>query len=334
MILTHKIYDELANEIKNTSHRSLSRMYGITEDVYLIFAIDQLEEKRKMYFPILQDNIAMLPECKGIETNKVHLYEYSKTNFFCEIAQSDKSDTEVFEIIIDDIRKQIDSVTNVYDILSKVSSVLLKWKTFFLQKNDMVLSHERQQGLYGELLFLENLVNLNNIAYVQYWTGADFETHDFYIKDDAFEIKTTSKKEPYKMHISSEYQLDGKEVKGHIYVVFYALRKSTVNGESLPDIIMRLREECNDNILMRKKLDEKLEKYGYFDGLEHKYTDKYTIRDIKSFKVEREFPKIIVKGLPVGISNCTYDILVDSCVEYAVAEDEMKKVISGGKKYV
>ena len=334
MILTHKIYDELENDIKDTNHRSLSKIYEIHKDVYLVFAIDQNEEKRKLYFPILQDNIAILPECKGIDSNIVHLYEYSKSSCFCEIAQSDKSDQEVFEIIVEDIRKKIESVVNAHDILPQVASILLKWKTFFLQNKEMVLSQERQQGLFGELLFLEYLIDSKNVAYIQYWTGADFETHDFYIKDNAFEIKTTTRKEPYKMHISSEYQLDAKEVKGNIYVVFFALRKSTVDGESLPEIIFRLREKCDDNILMRNKLDEKLEKYGYFDGLEHKYGNKYTVREKKNFRVEREFPQIIVEGLPMGISNCTYDVLIDSCVEYEITDEEMRNIVSGGKQYV
>lgn len=331
MILTHKIYEELVDEIKGTNHRSLSRIYEVQKEVYLIYAIDQIEDKRKLYFPIVQENITILPECKGIDINKVHLYEYSKTNCFCEIAQSDKGDQDVFEVIIDDIRKKMDSIANVKEILPQVASVLLKWKTFFLQDKEVLLSQECQQGLYGELSFLENLIDSNSVAYVQYWTGADFESHDFYIRDNAFEIKTTSRKEPYKMHISSEYQLDGKEVKGSIYVVFFALRKSTVEGESLSEIIARLRKKCDGNILMKNKLNGKLEKYGYFDGLEHKYSTRYTIREKKNFKVVREFPQIIVEGLPVGISNCTYDVLIDSCTEYTISEDEMRNTISGGK---
>jgi hypothetical protein len=178
-------------------------------------------------------------------------------------------------------------------------------------------------------LFLRKAIEVLGTVAINYWSGCKYETHDFYIKGNAVEIKTSSKKSPYKMHISSEYQLDYDDVSKALYIVFYALRKSEADGERLPEIIADIREKLVNQPLLLQKFSNDLEEYGYFDGLEDKYITGYIVRDELIFEVFEKFPSIVRKDLQKGITNCTYDLLVDVCKEYKIQEKALMERLKG-----
>lgn len=330
MTLTHKIYKELKQNVANVTSSELSKIYK-TNNNTLIYAVARDEELEKLYFPIGQEDIDTISQCKGLGTNKVHLYEYSKTDFFCELYQKNKVDTDVFEVIIEDIRKNVEDVANKQKMLQRISNILLKWKTFFANEKTLILSTERQQGLYGELLFLRQLISWYGPSCIFNWTGADYETHDYYIDHNAVEIKTTSTNAPYKMHISSEFQLDDNDVSGELFVVFYALRRSVLDGETLPEIVDSIRKCLTKHKLLQNKFDEKLQKYGYFDGLDDHYTTGYHVREEMIYHVKTGFPRIIKEEMSKGISGCRYDVSADVCSGFCVNNEMLRKSLKGGE---
>lgn len=331
MTLTHEIYNDLYKAIRDGEHQTLSKLYTTPNGISLIYAVSRNEECRKLFFSFDGGFIETIPQCQGLSINKVHLYEYSQVDYFCEVSQKPGSEGYIFEIIIEDIRKSADGLTGEFKMASLVTNLLLKWRTFFEQEKKLVMSLERQHGLYGELLFLKKMIVFYGPIAVAYWTGCNFETHDFYIKGNAVEVKTTSTKAPYKMHISSEYQLDNSEVSGDLLINFYALRKSSADGETLPDIVSSIRISIDTNLHMRTKLDLNLEAYGYFDGLEDKYTTRYYIREQHVYCVKEGFPRVLKNDLKDGVSGCSYDVLTSSCDAYEISEEtEIKKLKGSG----
>ena len=166
---------------------------------------------------------------------------------------------------------------------------------------------------------------------VRCWTGCDYETHDFYVEKDAFEVKTTVSKAPYKMHISSEYQLDTNEVEGSLYVRFYALRKSEASGEQLVEIVQRIRATLVDNPHALSKFNDGLEEYGYFDAVSDRYITGYSDRLEETFLVKEGFPRITPQKFGVGVVNCVYDVLVESCRNFRIGKEEIIEIITGEK---
>lgn len=334
MTLTHKIYSELHNSVKTTEGEMLSKMYTNLRDLPLIYAVEKSDEKEKLYFSIGQDDVDSVPKFKGLEVSRVRLYEYSKTDFYCELSPRNVADGEMFEVIIEDIRKNTDEVSTNIQMFNRVSNVLLKWRNFFAQEKSLLLSPERQQGLFGELMFLKSLIEWKGISTVNYWMGADYETHDYYINNNAIEVKTTSTKSPYRIHISSEHQLDSDDVRKNLYIAFYALRKSTADGETLPEIIYSIRELLKENCLLLNRFDLNLQKYGYFDGLEKKYSTGYHLREMNYYIVKDKFPRIEKKQLPEGISNCLYYVSIDNCKDYIVESKDIERMVKGGGQNV
>lgn len=292
MTLTHEIYKGLYEAVKDTNEEILSQSYTNSKKVSLIYAVAKSDKKERLYFSIGQDDIDNIPNFKGLNVSRVRLFKYSKTDYYCGLSPKNSSDGEMFEVIIEDIRKAVNDADTNTKLFNIVSKVLLRWRTFFAQEKSLLLSSERQQGLYGELLLLRILISWKGIVAVNCWTGSDYETHDYYINNHAIEVKTTSIKSPYKISISSEYQLDPNEVSGNLYVAFFALRKSVANGETLPEIIQSIRNLLNDNQLLLNKFESNLQKYGYFDGLEKNYSVGYHLRENSYYVVKDKFPRI------------------------------------------
>lgn len=331
MTLTHKIYDDLQQSLKDGDHKTLSKLYTTQKGVSLIFAMERDTDMRSLFFTIDDISLEDIPRCKGLSLEKVHLYEYSPVDFFLQISQNKDGEEYIYEVIVEDIRKDIEEVPYGNNLIPRVSKLLLKWKTFFSQDKTLLLSPEKQQGLFGELLFLKQLILLKGCHALSHWTGYEQETHDFYVEGNAYEIKTTSTKAPYKMHISSEYQLDDKEVDKDLYVNFYALRKSVSDGKTLPELIEELQSYFVDYPLLQKKFEEGLNKYGYFFGLEDKYGTGYHIREEQTFMVKDGFPRITKESLNVGVSKCTYDVSVETAVPYRVSEEEKVLILKGSE---
>lgn len=329
MTLTHKIYKELSDALKSGKHHTLSKIYTAPNGLSLIYAMEENSEKRSLFFSIDEKASDTMPQCRGLSIGKVHLYEYSPVDFYCQISQNSGDENYIYEVIIEDIRKNVDELKNDQNMASRIAKLLLKWRSFFAQEKEMVLSLERQQGLYGELLFLMQLIEIQGPSAVSLWTGCDYETHDFYVKGNAVEIKTTSTKAPYKMHISSEYQLDDNEVTGELLINFFALRKSSADGETLPELISRIRNLISNNVSMSRRFEACLEAYGYFDGLEEKYTTGYYIREEHTYCVRDGFPRITKSMLIDGITGCTYDLLVNNCTSFEIVQEEKIRKLKG-----
>ncbi len=332
MTLTHKIYDDLQQSLKNGEHKTLSKLYTTPKGVSLIYAMERDTDMRSLFFTIDDISLDDIPRCKGLSLEKVHLYEYSPVDFFLQIAQNKDGEEYIYEVIIEDIRRNIEDIPSGQNLVPSVSKLLLKWKTFFSQDKILLLSPESQQGLFGELLFLKQLISIRGSHALSCWTGYEHETHDFYVDGTAFEIKTTSTKAPYKMHISSEYQLDDKEVDKYLYINFYAFRKSISDGKTLPELVEELQLLFIDYPLLQKRFEEGLNKYGYFYGLEDKYGTRYHIREEQTYNVKDGFPRITKESIDSGISNCTYDISIEAAVPFIISEEDKKHILEGRDK--
>ncbi len=327
MTLTHELYDELlAFDQDSTSKDTISKMYTAPKGAQLVYALAYYSRLRQLYFKSEQATVDDIPQCNGIEIKKVELKEYSQNDFFIELSQNKDSDAEIFEVIVEDIRRCTDELQNEH-VVNEVVKILRKWKSFFAQQKIIIMSEERQQGLFGELLFLNYLIDEYGTSAVFFWAGCKYETHDFYINKSAVEVKTTSTKAPYKMHISSEYQLDMDDVSKQLFVAFYAFRKSESDGKKLPEIVNEIRDKIDTNIGARNRFDECLEEYGYFDGLEERYSTGYIVRENFYYYVTDCFPRITKEMLLKGVTNCQYDVLSDVCTSFLIEKQDLFRQI-------
>jgi hypothetical protein len=118
------------------------------------------------------------------------------------------------------------------------------WSDFLKAKRSYFLSEEMIQGLYGELVFLEFLIDqasepINQI--LNSWRGPYRAYHDFDFYEKNIEVKTKRKNNDY-VHIASEFQLEAQHGKGlELVVISIELLKD--NGDTLRGVMNRIREK-------------------------------------------------------------------------------------------
>jgi hypothetical protein len=199
----------------------------------------------------------------------------------------------------------------------KVAEVKLQisWQdgvVFFERHGQEGLSSEEQIGLYGELWWLQRMIQagMEFVAAVNSWKGCRRNYHDFETNGHAVEVKTTITKEPRKVQINNERQLDDRGLNSlHLFVL--TLAKSSAGGETLPGLVQSLR-----SILSEKPVaytfEHSLREAGYLDIHTHLYNNSsYTVIKEELFHVSEGFPRIT--DVPQGLGDLHYTVVLSAC---------------------
>ena len=333
MSFSADIYQAIAADILqgvNASAPLASRLVTYKNDISVIFGINRFTQMKSAYFAVhAAAPKSSFPAWKGVTIETVEFPAYGTNQIYVGLMQTPSNAEYIFEIVVEDLRSTIATIDSVEDCLVAIINILEKWRDFFKAEREMVLSDELQQGLYGELLFLEESLEEFGSAAVNHWAGAAGETHDFYISSDAVEIKTTGQKEPYAAKISSEYQLDSTDIPGNLYLRFYAFRRSQTAGDTLNDIVGRLRIFLSADQAMLALFNTKLQQYGYYDEVAYSYKMGYYMRDTYTFEVSDGFPRIVRSQLQNGVSHTVYAVSIAQCMPYAITKDELYHSLKG-----
>ena len=338
MSFTADIYNGILSDISAAASQTspfAMRMVKFDNGIMIAFAVNIATRMRSAFLSVTSEvSKSKFPHWKGVEIETATLPAYGIDSLFVGLFQLPNSASDIFEIVVEDLRSQLEVAENTEESLSVIIRVLVKWKEFFADNKELLMSEERQQGLYGELLFLSECLDSLGLEAVSHWAGSEKETHDFYFGPHAVEVKTTSAQAPYFAHISSEYQLDNSDIPGKLFLRFYALRRSYSGGEKLQERIAVIRSKLCKNTSVLQKFDEKLKKYGYFDEAADRYTVGYYQRDFYCFEVNNGFPKIIKKAVPLGVADLTYRVSIMICMPYARDIKSVFEILKGGPNLI
>lgn len=332
MNLTMELYRALYGEIETKNYSLGSSVYRkVVCDCGegILYSVSIKDKMRALSIPVSADD-TKYPEVKGIELSLVTLKEYSNSDqVYLQIKQNKDTEIYIYEILIEDIRTSLSTVKSLKEFPSTIQRILKKWKKFFSSNKDILLSEINAQGLYGELLFLQTLINAKGANAIESWVGMTGATHDFYIGQDAVEIKTTATQTPYYAHINNEFQLDNNDVNGKLFLRFYAFRKSPIGGQKLPELISIIRKQLENDILFLDAFNSKLEEAGYIDAASPYYITGYTLREAYTFEVEEDFPKIHRNLIPKGVTNLKYNLSISNCLDFAIDDKDISIIIKG-----
>lgn len=337
MNYTTEMYTFIKNDIQNRDNypgRNASRMLEYVNGIIMVFSIEIVSLRREAYISLADfPEGIQFPKWRGISIDIAQLPVYGSDRYYVRFVQLPESEDYIFEIVVEDLRQAVARLQSSENGINTIIDILTKWKRFFQSEKGLVMTDELQEGLYGELIFLEKLLTSIGTSSVANWVGGVKETHDFYFGSNAVEVKTTSRKEPYSVQISSEYQLDVKDVADRLFLYAVALRKSKQSGERLPEIVSRIRDRLIGDSSMKMRFDGMLLQYGYIDGIEELYVTGFHIRDTYVYEVKGEFPQIIRTMLRPGVSKVTYELSLSQCTPYICSDEQLIRVLRGGGVY-
>lgn len=235
---------------------------------------------------------------------------------------------DVFAVMCENMVQSVLSLRSEKQVVKTIVNQLEKWQTLFEKLKGEGLSPAEQQGLYGELHFLQKCLNGRDALNVlNTWVGTDREVRDFQYDTWAVEIKTTAGNNHQKVSISSERQLD-ETLLENLFLFHLSVETAKKNGENLNAKINAIRESLQDNVLALNIFNNKLLEVGYFEKHIHLYDERcYMIRDENYYKIEGDFPRIKEKEIRDGVGDVKYSIILSQCNEYLVAENTMFNII-------
>lgn len=238
---------------------------------------------------------------------------------------------DIFATLCENLVQSVIQLNSEQKIIRTVINQLEKWKTLFDKNNSTGLTTAEQQGLYGELHFLQKFLSkpeINPCDVLHTWVGVDSALRDFQGANWALEVKTTSTNNPQKVTINGERQLD-ESLLENLFLFHYSVEISNGNGQTLPQKISTIRQMLENDNPALSMFNAKLFEVGYLDKHEPFYQDRFYQQRHESFyKIDSGFPRIKENELRNGISDVKYSIILAMCEEYAVSENQIFNILN------
>lgn len=262
------------------------------------------------------------PTLNGIEI--IEAPDQDKKHAFVLVLKREE-DRDLFRRLCDDIVDACRTKQGDKAMLSATIRRAWKWHSLLRGGASQRLGPEEQQGLIGELLFLERLIDhLKPQGAVEAWRGPLDEPKDFAFAGRAVEVKARhAGKDAVK--ISSENQL--QLVSGQaLSLVVFALTPSAQQASDslcLDGLVARVRDKLNSSDPSAEEgFEARLLGAGY--TTEHDYSDTWWIEIASNaYAVSDAFPRIEATGLPPGVNSVTYWLRLDQCTPFEHAVEDL-----------
>lgn len=201
--------------------------------------------------------------------------------------------------------------------LSVTLAHLKRWKAFLSGRKAKILTPEEVRGLFGELHFLEVLLEEREIdqnKILSAWVGPEDSHQDYILSNTAIEIKTLSGKERNSVRISSEDQLEG--LADRLYLKIFRLGEHPDDQDacSLNNQVKTIENLLTDTDAI-ESFTRKLSSVGYLP-LEDYDDPNFMILSETTYLVSDDFPRLIRSALPEGVLKVGYDLALPNLEQF------------------
>ncbi len=273
---------------------------------------------------------APVPESRGL---RVRMYDRETAPLTAEVelVLTDQQHQDIFDLLIEDLVGAAEQPEDERAGVGRFLARLTDWQRLLMRLAPGVMSRENQQGLWGELWTLREVVGpaVGFAAAVRAWRGPFGADQDLQLPGAALEVKTSTAHAFERLVIASERQLD---VAPDIALALIALSLDARpdHGETLPEMVHAVRSIATDAGCLQL-LEERLALFGYRHEDADSYTDiGYTVRSRLQFRVQDDFPTVVSGDLRPGVSEVEYSVAVSACAPFKISEAELSELLRRG----
>ena len=275
-----------------------------------------------------------LPEFRSLEMQVQQEMESGAERLSITLRAPQSAWNDIFTSLTEDITRAVGSQTEENTAAQVFQRRLQQWQMLLQKTGVSGLTEERQQGLYGELWCLREIVlpEMQPATSLVAWTGPEAADRDFQFVDGiGVEVKTTRIAAPQTLAISSERQLDDAGLNA-LYLLHLSAERTQEAGETLPQIIASLHNTLSADPLASSLFAEKLLGAGCLDVhfARYKHTG-YRIRDVHLYRVREGFPRITPQDISAGIGSVRYVVSAAACVPFTVDISTLTAQIKGSQ---
>ncbi|HOW86230.1 MAG TPA: PD-(D/E)XK motif protein [Candidatus Aminicenantes bacterium] len=288
---------------------------------------------------ILVDTEALGVAAQRDETNgysvRIELAEAGTHKSFIHLAsRMEAGNDELFVFLCADLLGLCRSDMEGHKAVAAIFHRLSYWRRFF-QRHGGGLSREEIIGLYGELRFLELLLDYgvpSELA-VMAWKGPLGTNQDFLFGSKAVEVKCTTANEADIVKITSERQLDSTGLTT-LFLFHQAFDFRENSGRTLKKLIGDIKKRLEDTSPHAIILFEELLISAGYSGEYKPVFDNYgfTERKQSAFEVQPSFPRIDETALPGGVSRVSYQLDLAVCHKYRIHIEAIFRALMTGEQ--
>ena len=181
------------------------------------------------------------------------------------------------------------------------------WQKAFAKTEGKLLSFEQIKGLIGELCFLKMkmIPQYGAEKAIESWSGIEATDQDFACDGTWYEVKSTVSGST-SVKISSVEQLD-VNADGHLVVVNLDKTSEADLSKLTLNSMVQLVIESIPSKVTQEQLMSRLLAYGYYYEKAYDRTG-FKYNGMTSYKVDRDFPCLRKKNIPVSVQNARYEL--------------------------
>jgi len=255
------------------------------------------------------------PQWRGMQFETVVLDIPKSNTKHIRLILTDREHKDVFITVCEDLIEKLQYCRSGEDRKVELELFIKRWTRFFERCGTDGLSQSHQVGLFGELWWLHKMISssIDSMIAVESWRGCEKSYYDFEFGTKILEVKTTMTKEPRKVTINNERQLDDRGLESLHLFVLSLTRLNNDETITLPELIKDIRNIIDGSISGRI-FDNKLVSAGYIDAYASLYINGYVVKKQELFKIKEGFPRII--NMPEGTGNLKYSVTISACASY------------------
>lgn len=301
-------------------------------DLYI--AVRQPGDERALWFDFPADAMedrSVIASLRAVRVEVNHKTE-DPAILRCEMSLTIPDLADVFSRLVEDVAAAVAAQVSDASAAEALLKRLARWRRLLEESSPQGLTLEERRGLYGELVVLQDLLDDGHGAacVVPAWTGPLHRNQDFQFPSAALEVKSTSAKQPQSVVVTNERELDPQGV-DELFLVHISLdERRGGTGESLPDLVNRLRAQMDDDPGSRVRLDQLLVTAGFLEEHTLLYNEpRYSIRALNSYRVAAGFPAIVEGMLPQGVGDVKYRVQTAALQPFTYGWTETRQLVKG-----
>lgn len=267
---------------------------------------------QKTLLLVSDTEIDIIESSKSMAVNRRRREVDNRWTLSFELLRDEQQD--VFAILCCDVIEYSRAAISEKEALTLAISRYRQWGKLLEQQRGGLMNENLQKGLLGELLFLEERIDLQDFALdaIQGWVGADGADQDFVYSDGWFEVKCIGAS-AIGVTISSLEQLDCSDAGELVIKRVDKTAPERPGAVSLNDIVHRISGRIGAEAL--DLFYAKLYSYGYIDLQEYS-EQKYYCSATQRYRVDDSFPRITRKMAAKQIASLRYELNLSSLAEW------------------
>ena len=192
------------------------------------------------------------------------------------------------------------------------------WQSFMHRGKDIILSPEKEVGLFGELELLRDFLSLGipDTNVINSWEGPFEGIHDFKFGNGAIEVKTTLAPNRFRAQISSLEQLDDALVQP----LFLAAMRLSLNssGITLPQQINNLHTILSKTPEALAMFNSAILNVGFTEDKAELYSRRFLSSEKRVMRISNDFPRITSANINIEIKKVKYEIDLDMIKDFDI----------------